>query len=183
MDRCINPRLLRLPKIEAAKLQIESAIWLWFVNGDIVSVHTLAIAAQRVLLEVATLWGAAAWPATSAYFPAVRHDDPDARSQDAATYFLHAKKEETYEVSEQWAELQLFDAVMAYGNLANDRSGSALMSTFVLRFGVEREELFVADAFTLLERRVSDAFNLPRLKGLSRIDFLKEFLGSVGPTG
>lgn len=184
MDRCIQPRLVRLPKIEAAKLQIESAIWLWFVNGDIVSISTLAAAAHRVLLELAGLWGAQAWPCTAGYLCAPAEDDaPAARSQDGAKYFEHAKKNETYEVSEQWTELHLFDAVMAYGNLANDRSGSPLMSTFVVRFGVEREELFVADAFGLLERRISVAFNLARLKELSRIDFLKEFLGCVGPAG
>lgn len=182
MDRCIQPRLVRLPKIEAAKLQIESAIWLWFVNGDIVSIYTLAAAANRVLLELGALWGARAWPATAGYLCAPTAEEaPEARSRDAATYFQHAKESETYEISEQWTELRLFDAVMAYGNLANDRSGSALMSTFVVRFGVEREDLFVADAFSLLERRISAAFNLPRLKELSRLDFLKEFLGSTGP--
>lgn len=176
--------MVRLPKIEAAKLQIESAIWLWFVNGDIVSIYTLAAAAHRVLLELGSLWGARAWPSTAGYLCAPATEDaPGACSQDAATYFQHAKKNETYEVSEQWTELHLFDAVMAYGSLANDRSGSALMSTFVVRFGVEREELFVTDAFSLLERRISVAFNLARLKELSRIDFLNEFLGRVGPAG
>ncbi|MGI8432922.1 MAG: hypothetical protein ACR2MW_11615, partial [Chthoniobacterales bacterium] len=175
---------VRLPKIEAAKLQIESAIWLWFVNGDIVSIYTLAAAAHRVLLELAGLWGARAWPCTAGYLCAPAEDEtPAAGSQNGAKYFEYAKKNETYEVSEQWTELYLFDAVMAYGNLANDRSGSALMSTFVVRFGVEREDLFVADAFSLLERRISAAFNLARLKELSRIDFLKEFLACVEPAG
>ena len=51
------------------------------------------------------------------------------------------------------------------------------MSTFVLRFGVQRQDLFVEDAFSLLERRVSEAFNLERLERLSKMDFLKEFIG------
>ena len=183
MDRYIKPRLVSLPKIEAAKLQIESAIWLWFVESEMVSVHALAAAAHRILLDVATLRGAAVWPSTSAYLPPPPPGDPKAPSQDAAAYFLHAKKEETYEVSEQWVELQLFDAVMAYGNLAGERSSSALMSTFVVRFAVEREDLFVTNAFSLLERRISHSFNLKRLKRLSRLDFLKEFIGALGPAG
>jgi hypothetical protein len=96
-------------------------------------------------------------------------------------FFKDAKEEESYEVSPQWTELYLFDAVMAYTNLAVDRCGSALMSTFVVRFAVERQELFVPDAFSLLEKRVSKTFNLGRLEQLSRIEFLKEFLGFLAP--
>lgn len=185
MDRCIKPQVVRLRKIEAARLQIESAIWLWFVDTDIVSIHTLAAAAHRILRDVAQLWGAAAWPATAAYFPDAAEDegDPNARTEDAPAYFLYAKENETYEVSKQWTELNLFDAVMAYGNLADDRAGSALMSTFVARFAVERQDLFVSDAFSLLERRVSASFNAGRLEGLSRMEFLKEFLGYLGSVG
>lgn len=177
MDRCIKPRLVRLSKIEAARLQIESAIWLWFVDGDLVSVQTLASAAHRILVEVATLWGAAAWPATAAYVPPPPEDGEDSWPPDAALYFQNAKKGETYEISEHWTELHLFDAVMAYVNLAGNRSGSALMSTFVVRLGVEREDLFVPDAFSLLEKRISKTFSRERLVQLSRMDFLKEFLG------
>lgn len=182
MDRCIKPRCIQLSKIEAAKHQIESAIWLWFVDGDIVSVQTLAGAAHRLLRELATSRGTRPWPLTSGYFrkgPARR----TARSDDAAGYFEIAKREESYEVSEQWTELSLFDAVMSYGSLAPERSGSALMSTFVVRFGVERQDLFVDDAFSLLEKRVSTTFNLERLEGLSRMEFLKEFLGYLESTG
>jgi hypothetical protein len=35
----------------------------------------------------------------------------------------------------------------------------------------------VPDAFSLLERRVSKTFNFERLERLSKIDFLKEFIG------
>jgi hypothetical protein len=178
MDRCIKPRLLRLSKIEAAKLQIESAIWLWFVDGNIVPVQTLVAAAQRILLELADLWEVSAWPVTAAYLSEIpaNPEKKDGWSDDAVSFFKDAKRNEMYEVSEQWTELNLFDAVMAYGNLAGDRSGSALMSTFVVRFGVERQELFVPDAFSLLEKRVSKTFNLQRLERLTRLDFLKEFL-------
>jgi hypothetical protein len=51
------------------------------------------------------------------------------------------------------------------------------MSTFVLRLGVQRQDLFVPDAFSLLERRVSKTFNLERLERLSKIEFLEEFIG------
>ena len=183
MDRCINPRCIQLTKIEAAKLQIESAIWLWFVDGDIVSVQTLAGAAHRLLREISTTRGTRPWPMTDPYVQKGCTKRRTVWSDDAVGYFEIAKREETYEVSEQWTELNLFDAVMLYGSLAPERSGSALMSTFVVRFGVERQDLFVDDAFSLLEKRVSSSFNLERLEGLSRMDFLKEFLGFLESSG
>ncbi len=180
MDRCIKPRRIRLSKIEAAKLQIESAIWLWFVDSDIVSAQTLVTAAHRLLCELATVRGMPPWPRTVGYLRKGA-GAPTCCTDDAVGYFEIAKKAESYEVSEQWTELSLFDAVMSYGSLADDRSGSALMSTFVVRFGVERQDLFVDDVFSLLEKRISKSFNLERLEGLSRMDFLKEFLGYLEP--
>jgi hypothetical protein len=180
MDRCIKPRLVRLTKLEAARRQIESAIWLWFVCDDHVSVHALTAAAHRLLVELAALRETAAWPYSAAYLPRSPVKVRRATSDDAAMFFKYAKKDETYELSEQWTELYLFDAVMAYSSLADDRAASALMSTFVLRFGVQRQDLFVPDAFSLLERRVSKTFNLERLERLSKIDFLKEFIAVLG---
>lgn len=177
MDRCIKPRLVKLTKLEAARRQIESAVWLWFVGDDHVSVHALAAAAHRLLLELAAIREKSAWPYSSAYLPSTSVKPRRVDSGDAVMFFKYAKKDETYELSEQWTELYLFDAVMAYSSLADERGASALMSTFVLRFGVQRQDLFVPNAFSLLEKRVSKAFSLERLERLSKIDFLKEFIG------
>ena len=176
MDRCIKPRVVRLTKLEAARRQIESAIWLWFVDDDYVSVHALAAAAHRLLVELAAIREKASWPHSGAYLPAAPMKPRPMDSGDVEMFFKYAKKDESYEVSEQWTELYLFDAVMAYSNLADERGASALMSTFVLRFGVQRQDLFVPNAFSLLEERVSTAFNLERLERLSKLEFLKEFI-------
>lgn len=179
-DRCFKSRRVVLSKLEAARRQIESAIWLWFVDGDIVSVNTLVTAAQRLLLELASLWETSAWPCTAGYLSKNEKEERSFGSGDAVEYFNCIKDEETLEVCEQWTELCLFDTIMAYCNLTHDRCGSALMSTFVVRFGVQRQDLFVPDAFSLLEERVSTAFNLDRLQRLSKMDFLKEFIGVLG---
>src|SRR2546425_12863933 len=39
-------------QLDAARRQINTAIWLWFNGADIVSVHTLAAAAHRIVLEL-----------------------------------------------------------------------------------------------------------------------------------
>ena len=178
MDRCIKPRLVRLTKLEAARREVESAIWLWFVGDDHVSVYALTAAAHRLLVELAAVRKTGAWPYSTAYLPRAKRRR--AVSSDAVTFFKYAKKDDTCELSEQWTESYLFDAVMAYSSLTDDRAPSVLMSTFVLRFAVHRQDLFVPDAFSLLERRVSKTFNLERLEQLSKIDFLKEFIGVLG---
>src|ERR1041385_5681778 len=99
MDRCIKSQIVRLSKIEVARRQIESAIWLWFVDDDIVSVHTLAAAALRTLVDLANLWGASAWPATAAYLPK-GSSSKKLRTHDAALFFTDVKEEEIYELSQ-----------------------------------------------------------------------------------
>ena len=94
----IEPRLCRVSKIEAARRQIEAAIWLWFVDSDIVSVHTLASAAHRLLCELASLWGVNAWPSSEAYLPK-REQREIFPATDAVQFFRNAKTKETYEVS------------------------------------------------------------------------------------
>lgn len=177
MDRYIKPRLVKLTKLEAARRQIESAIWLWFVDDHHVSVHALAAAAHRLLVELVAVREKAAWPYSIADLRATAVKARPVDSGDAVMFFKYAKKDETYELSERWTELYLFDAIMAYSSMADERGASALMSTFILRFGVQRQDLFAPDAFSLLEQRVSKAFNLRRLERLSKMDFLEEFIG------
>lgn len=43
------PGIVRINREEAARGQLETAIWLWFHEGDIAAIHTLAVAAQGLL--------------------------------------------------------------------------------------------------------------------------------------
>ncbi|HEY1769777.1 MAG TPA: hypothetical protein VGG02_05935 [Chthoniobacterales bacterium] len=176
MDRCIKPRPVKLSKIDAARRQIESAIWLWFVDGDIVSVHTLTSAAHRLLLELAHIWGVNSLPLTSAYLPEGRKQKKPA-TPTPDVFFRKAKEEETYHLCERWTELYLFDAVMAYSHLTHNRQVSLLMALFIVRFGVQREDLFAHGVFGFLEEKVSEYFNAEKLASLSKMEFLQEFLG------
>lgn len=164
-------------KIDAARRQIESAIWLWFVDADIVSVHTLTAATHRILRELSELWGVTPLPLTAQYLLKRRDQETKQTFHEVEAFFKQAKNDESYELNETFTELYLFDAVMAYINLLDNDSASALMSTFVVRFGVQRPDLFAPNAFPLLEKKISQSFNIERLGKLSKIEFLKEFLG------
>ena len=180
MSHWSKPRLLRLSKIDAARRQIESAIWLWFMDADIVSVHTLAAAAHRLMLDLAKRRGVTPLPATTEYF-AKRHERETSHAvRNGEAFFKDAKNAETYACDEVLVELRLFDAVMAYANLFERESGSALMSTFVVRFGVQRPDLFAPNVFPLLEKNVDHTFNIERLQKLSKVEFLQEFFGLLG---
>ena len=53
MNRCIKPRFVRLTKLEAARRQIESSIWLWFVGDDLVTgVQTCALPILVILCPI-----------------------------------------------------------------------------------------------------------------------------------
>jgi len=45
----LAPRIIRITKLEAARRQLDTAIGLWFQEGDPVSIHTLAFAAHEIL--------------------------------------------------------------------------------------------------------------------------------------
>jgi hypothetical protein len=47
-----NPEVLALTKVDVARRQLQTAITLWFTNGDPVSVHTLAAAAHEIIHTV-----------------------------------------------------------------------------------------------------------------------------------
>src|SRR5881394_2868805 len=98
MNNWGKSRLLRLRKIDAAKRQIESAIWLWFVDADIVSVHTLTLAAHRILLQLSKTWGVNPLPLTTRCFP--RRHDSITRSviEQPDAFFKQAKSDEIYEL-------------------------------------------------------------------------------------
>jgi hypothetical protein len=180
MSQGNQPRPLKLSKIDAARRQIESAIWLWFVDADIVSVHTLAAAAHSLLLDLAEHRGVTPLPQTTGYFTRPREKATKRTLRDAEAFFRDAKSAETYACDEVLIELRLFDAVMAYANLFDHEAGSALMSTFVVRFGVERPDLFAPGVFPLLEKNVDHSFNIERLQKLSKLEFLQEFFGFLG---
>ncbi len=179
-DRSLNPRLLRVPKIEAARRQIESAIWLWFVDADMVSVRTLTAAAHRLILDLAELWEVTAFPFTGVYLAPTNIVERRPEEPDAETYFRDAKESEIYQLSEEWTEIYLLDAVISYSNLVDNRCGSTLMSTFVLRLGVQRQELFARGVFSHLEESVSEYFNIETLQRLTKMEFLSDLFRVLG---
>jgi hypothetical protein len=45
----LDQTAITITKLEAARRQLNTAIWLWFVDGDPVSIHSLAYAAYEII--------------------------------------------------------------------------------------------------------------------------------------
>lgn len=48
----LNNDRIRVSKIEAARHQLDTAIWLWFLDQDEISIHTLAAASHQVIHDL-----------------------------------------------------------------------------------------------------------------------------------
>jgi hypothetical protein len=62
-------KTIHVSKFEAARRQLQTAIKLWFEEGDIISIHTLAFASHEIIHRIyrksgqaGLLWDSDAWP-------------------------------------------------------------------------------------------------------------------------
>jgi hypothetical protein len=79
---------MRITKIEAAQRQLETAIFLLFSDEDPISIHTLAIAASRVLRDLCEAKGELAiW---DLYIKDEYKKDAIVHFNKAANFFKHA---------------------------------------------------------------------------------------------
>jgi len=177
MNKREESQTVAFTKLDAARRQINSAIWLWFNGADIVSVHTLAAAAHRIVLDLSGTTETAPLPFDTANLP----EGLTAKMLRKAQIFLEPAKDDpdkTINLNPVWTELYLFLVVSAYTEFAiDDDSYHPLMSAFILRLGVCRPEVFSRDALPNLDKRVE----VERIKKLSKAEFLKEMFGNISP--
>jgi hypothetical protein len=164
-------------RLDAARRQINTAIWLWFNRADLVSVHTLAAAAHRTILGLSGSAETAPLPFNTTNLP----EGATANMFKEAPHFLEseaADPDETIHLDPLWTELYLFQVVSAYTEFAiDDDSYHPLMSAFMLRLGICRPEVLKAEALPNLDR----GLDAEKVKKLSRSDFLKEMFGTITP--
>jgi hypothetical protein len=115
---------MTVSKLDAARRQLETAIRLYFAEGDPVSIHTLTAAAHQVLADVNRARGGI--PMLKEQVPTwVRPDaseDARRRLNAAANFFKHADRDqgEVIEFDPGLTELLLYDAVVKYREMAGE---------------------------------------------------------------
>lgn len=118
-----NPAVpLKISKLNAAKRQLETAIRLYFCNGDPVSIHTVAAASYTVLRDVTEKSGADPMLIKGHFLEMVK---PEYKKEflkkvnEAENFFKHADNDHqaTLEFEPELTELHMIDACAQYRKL------------------------------------------------------------------
>lgn len=149
-----EPSFVNISKLDTAKRELEHSIKLFFSYGDIVVIHLVASAAQRVLSDLGKESGI-----TSTHADVQKYVKKDKQSyvlrkfSQAYNFFKHADKDsnELLKFSPESSEFIIWDSVNLYQSLTSEITG--LMMAFRLWFFTKHSDL-------LLEKKVKKAFKL-----------------------
>lgn len=163
------PGVLRITDKEAARGQLETAIFLWFREGDPSSIHTLAVAAQGVLNTMCK--DRKIMPSQTNMFVEAENEKVQHAVRDPQNFFKHGQHTQPYKgiVTHPviLTELTLVDCVSMHQRLFD--ALTPIMNLYALRFS-----LFNPGAFPT---KVSvKGIEIEDLIRLSRPDFLEKVL-------
>lgn len=171
----IDQPLLQLSKLDAARRQLETAIALYFQDGDPVSIHTLACAAHEIIQTLNHKSGGQ--PTLKQQF---RSDlRPDyvkrfyVRLDAAKNFFKHADKDPDalIQFSQFESEIVMLDACWTHRRFTGGGLPTPLLGTFILW-----STLTWAKDFVTYEGLDSRAPEPERMGRLTRAEFFKEML-------
>jgi hypothetical protein len=171
----MRPLKVTLSKLTVGKRQIDTAIWLWFNDGDVVSIVTLAGAALGVLD------GLYQHARKGRPFPFDEKTIPpgltprDARNivKEAENFAKHARgdADKTFDYRFDKVTAYLYCAVAAYFNLTGEHEPSGLHALFWTRYGMMHPTLHRNGLSRLRPEQIAEA---ERLKNLSRREYFNE---------
>lgn len=116
---------LKISKLDAAKRQLETAIRLYFSEGDPVSIHTLAAAAYDVIHDITAKRGAEPMLLKDRMLDYVKPEYKKMLGEKlnaAANFFKHADRdpEATLDFNPDMSELHILDACSQYRRLTGE---------------------------------------------------------------
>lgn len=160
-------------KLDAARRQLETAITLWFADGDFVSIHTLAAAAHAIVHDVALKKGIRGTPLfDEIMLPQLGYDTTSYKRaiRKAENFFKHAKDDPhgIFDCSQAITECIMFSTIECYLRLVSEKS--LPISMFRARYMFQFPQL-------LNENLAKQYANLlPALANVSRKSFSDNFL-------
>ena len=134
-----NTELL-ISKADAARRQLETAINLWFHDGDPISVHTLVAAALQLIHDLGKNCG------VSTKLHELKMIKPEFRSRfarkvaESENFFKHADRDPDVILTfkPETTEVFIVDAVTAYTELKNERP--FVFRTFIMWYRIQHPE-------------------------------------------
>lgn len=154
------------------------AIWLWFEDRDIVSVHLLTSAGNRIILDLAADQGLPATPPFNEQYlvPGLEKEMKKAFRL-TETFIKHAKEDPNavHDFKPLWTELYLFCSIVGYHKLFGDPVPD-LMILYTLRLAMIRPECFGKDPRPILCHQSLNELEIDRLKELSNPDCFAELV-------
>jgi hypothetical protein len=164
---------LQISKLDAARRQLETAIRLYFSNGDPVSIHTLAAAGYSVIRDVSAARGAGPMLLKGQLVDDVR---PDAKKMfrdklnEAENFFKHADRDHkaVHTFDPSLTEVFLLDACDQYYRLTGE--GLPLFKVYRSWFIANRPDIFAIEKLGKLKDVA------PELVSLGRTEFFRQTL-------
>ncbi|MFN2624232.1 MAG: hypothetical protein ABR611_15455 [Chthoniobacterales bacterium] len=167
-----RPGIVRITRIEAAIGQLETAIFLWFQEGDLAAIHTLAAASQELLHHTGKRLG------TPSKLVEMINSEPKKfrdRVRQAQNFFKHPKDHPILSYAPIIAELTIIDALAVVENMNHPLS--PIMKLFAIRFALTHPNILPLD-FALAKFPIG--LDVNQIGKLSRPDFLEKILPLIG---
>ncbi len=175
-----QPNIMRVTRIEAARRQLETALTLWFADGDAVSIHSLAGSAYQVLHD---LNRKAKGPPLLFDSPLIKKEmskEAVASLKDHLNFFKHAdlrKGDGAFAIDFDPALSELYFiacllGVEALGERLNDQE-----SAFMLWRQIHGFMVTVENSKKMLSEQFS-AEGVAALRGLEKSEFIAHYLTS-----
>jgi hypothetical protein len=141
-------RLQRINKVSAAISQLETAIMLWINDGDISSIHALAVASSDCFNAIATKRGK---PSRFQTWIRLQSKTFRKKATEVQNFLKHGWNDLTAEkgISPLYSEMLMFDSIVCHEVALGPMS--PLMRTFATRFVIENREILDEKFMFLIE--------------------------------
>ena len=164
---------MTVTKKSAATSQLETAILLWFNEGDPISIHALAVAASDCLHAMGKMAGKPSHIQTWLRSESRAFQD---RMKYIQNFIKHGFKDlhGKASYSPKYGEVLMLDSVDCYGSLYGRKT--PLMKVYFLRFATENPSIMLLEDWPYL-LKYRDIIN--RLSKLNRREFLEALLPAI----
>ena len=138
---------ISISKIDAAKRQLDTAIDLWFRDGDPVSIHTLVSAAQEILLPIAKAKGTVQGVFDTIYIVPDKEKEYFAWMRLHQNFFKHGSKDpdETIMFNPEADDGLIRTVIQVYAGVSGVVTPH--MNAYIVRFFFSHPHLHTSDPF------------------------------------